>query len=410
MISWREYGKYFLVTSVYYLAAFALLFTFLYLKENLSLFSNANFLNWDAGHYFQIKTNGYDAVNTAFFPLFPFVWKAFNFTPIGIGFLNFVLFMIAVSVLCAEMKLKLIHTLIVLSVPGLFFMFLPYAEALFFFCGTIALVGLKRDKLILTALGLFLCSLCRPTTFIFIPAILIVYYVNRDGNWKTFFTKTLVCIFVLLSGLFVSFMIQKVYTGQWLTFFDSQEKWGNKLGFPTLPLTTWGGDNILRYESTAVLIGIISGVVILLVLFNKRWKEKFNFPPEVLFSIAYLAGATAIVILYRGGLLFSLNRFIYATPFLLMALGYFLSCFSFTIKQAILVFVGIILFSALFASYSHIHNLLCFAVMALIMSGVLLVNNKSRFIALGSSVALILVNSIVAYHLVMRFLLGLWVA
>ena len=208
----------------------------------------------------------------------------------------------------------------------------------------------------------------------------------------------------------LSFFIQKIGTGQWFTFFDSQEKWGNKMGLPTLPLHTWGGDNIKRYESSAFLIGIVCAVMLILLLFNKRLREKFNFPEYVVFSLAYLAGATGVVLLYRSGLLFSLNRFIYATPFVIVALGYFISHFSFTIKQSILFFFGYIVFSTLFASYSHIHNLLCFAIVGLILSGVLLLTNKNKYISLTTTIVLILVNNVIAYHLIVKFLNGFWVA
>ncbi|MDP2387013.1 MAG: hypothetical protein Q8M29_11615 [Bacteroidota bacterium] len=428
MIFLREYRKYLLTAFLYYFTAFSLLFIVLYSTGKLNIFSNTSFLNWDAAHYFSVKEHGYDPVNTAFFPLFPFFWKLVKLSPIGIGFLNFSLFLAAISLLCTEMKLKLTHTLLVLSVPGLFFMFLPYAEALFFVSGTIAIVGLKRDRLWLTVVGLFLCSLCRPTTFIFIPAIVIVYYFSVGQNEakvpiparlghsggaigrKKFFVNSAISAFVLVAGLMLSFFIQKVGTGQWFTFFDSQEKWGNKFGIPILPLHTWGGDNIKRYESSAFLIGVVCAVMLILLLFNKRLREKFNFPKYVVFSFAYLAGATGVVLLYRGGLLFSLNRFIYATPFVIVALAYFIAKFSFTIKQSVIFFFGYIIFSTLFASYSHIHNLLCFAIVGLILSGVLLLTNKNKYISLIATIVLILVNNVIAYHLISRFLTGFWVA
>lgn len=414
MVCFREYGKYLLIAFLYYFVAFFLLYIALYCNGKLDIFSNTSFLNWDAGHYFAVKENGYDPVNTAFFPLFPLLWKLTNLSPIGIGVLNFTMFLSAIGLLCAEMKLKFTHTLLVLSVPGLFFMFLPYAEALFFLSGTIAVVGLKRDKLWLSVLGLFLCSLCRPTTFIFIPAIIIVYYFSmaqyQAKDWKKFFTNSMISTLVLVAGLMLSFLIQKNGTGQWFTFFESQKNWGNKLGIPSLPLHTWGGDNITRYESSAFLIGIVCAVILTILFFNRQQKEKFNLPKHVVFSFAYLAGATAVVLLYRGGLLFSLNRFIYATPFVIVALGYFVSKFQFTIKQIILFFFGYIVFSALFASYSHIHNLLCFAIVGLVLSIFLLIANKNKYISLTATIVLILVNNVVAYHLINRFLLGQWVA
>src|ERR1700741_904497 len=108
MIPLREYGRYLLIASLYYTSALFLLLLALYAKGNPGIFNDTSFLNWDAAHYYMVKEHGYDPVNTAFFPLFPFFWKFVNVSPIGIGVINFVLFLFAISYLCAEMKLKLL--------------------------------------------------------------------------------------------------------------------------------------------------------------------------------------------------------------------------------------------------------------------------------------------------------------
>lgn len=412
----KSFGKYFLLTIGYYAGAFILLFVMLYVKGKTSLISNDAFLNWDAELYHIIKNNGYDEERTAFFPLFPFFWKLLQLTPIGIGIVNFGIFTIAVSALLNELKLPTLKSLLLLSVPGLFFMFLPYAEALFFAAATIILIGLRKENILLCSLGLFLCSMCRPTTFIFIPAVAFVYYldylVKKD---KIILKSTLLKIFsystLLVLGLLISFTIQKIYTGKWFTFFESQEQnWGNKLAIPTLPLRSWGGDNITRFDASAFFIGICCAVSMLLILFSAKFRNKLNFTKPMLFSIAYLAGATGIVLLYRSGSLFSLNRFIYATPFLLFALGYFITHFSLSTKQLIYLFFGSIVFWLIFNSYTHIHNFLCFSIVSVVFVLLCLVNNNNKWLGKLAAISLIAINTVIAYYLLTKHLSGFWVA
>ena len=128
----KNFSKYLVLTIAYYIAAFVLLFSLLYLKNKISLISNTTFLNWDAAHYYVVKNNGYDQINTAFFPLFPFLWKLLHVTPIGIGIVNFGIYMLAAAALLNELKLSTLKSFLLLSVPSIYFMFLPYAEAIFF--------------------------------------------------------------------------------------------------------------------------------------------------------------------------------------------------------------------------------------------------------------------------------------
>ncbi|MBK6835357.1 MAG: hypothetical protein IPG89_14245 [Bacteroidetes bacterium] len=411
----KNFSKYLVLTIGYYIAAFVLLFSLLYFKNKISLISNTTFLNWDAAHYYVVKNNGYDQINTAFFPLFPFFWKLLHLTPIGIGIVNFGIYTLAVSALLNELKLSTLKSFLLLSVPSIYFMFLPYAEAIFFASASIVLIGLRKDSILLCILGLFLCSVSRPTTFIFIPAIVFVYYISfiqgRDRKTiKDTSIKTSIYSFTLILGLLFSFTIQKLYTGKWFTFFESQSNWGNKLSIPTLPIRTWGGDNITRLDASAFFIGICCALTMLLMLFIPKFRDKLKFTKPMLFSIAYLAGATGVVLLYRGGLLFSLNRFIYATPFLLYALGYFISHFSFKLKQVGVLFFTTLVFWLLFNSYTHIHNFLCFAIVSGILVLVSFVNNNNKLIATASVIALIAINNVVAYYLISKHLSGFWVA
>ena len=129
----------------------------------------------------------------------------------------------------------------------------------------------------------------------------------------------------------VSF-IQFLDTGEWFKFFEAQKHWGNFLQIPRFPLTSWAGGFIVRLDGFAFLIGIILGGFLLGLIFKLKQFRNTIIPSEVIFSLAYLGGITLIVLLFRGGSLFSLNRFIFATPFIIVAFNFWIKSY-FCIKK-----------------------------------------------------------------------------
>src|SRR5262249_1845223 len=127
--------------------------------------TNGNLDHWDAFHYNNIRTNGYDFQKNkdaspavfAFFPLFPYAWKISGLDFRGIVILNYFLFVIAAwlaSMLFPENKsrgwpVSLLVFIALLVLPSAISFRIPYPEAFFAFTFFIALLGAQRKNYIM---------------------------------------------------------------------------------------------------------------------------------------------------------------------------------------------------------------------------------------------------------------------
>lgn len=376
---------------------------------NPELLNTKNFLNSDAEHYYWIKNFGYEGFRVAFFPLFPMIWKVLSLSIIGIVFFNSLLFLCSFYALIRVLKATPIETLLYLTIPSLIFCYLPYTESVFFASSTLLFIGLKKKRLWLVLIGLFLCTLSRPAFVIFIPALIIAEFLTETID-KKMFIRIIWYISIALLGNLIVGMIQYSYTGKWFEFFEVQQGWGNKLQIPKLPLTSWAGGLIVRLDGAAMVIGTVSGIVLLLKMFNVKFLNKIAFPKEIIFSLAYLGGITLSVLLFRGGSLFSLNRFVFAVPFIIIVLNYFYNLkFQLDKKALIIGFSLIFIFFFLFGSYGHIQTLLRFLFLSFYLFLILALKSENILFSKFSIITLIGLNVFFQLYFYIRFLNNGWV-
>jgi hypothetical protein len=375
-----------------------------------NLLTREHFLNWDAGHYEFIKQNGYEGYRVAFFPLFPLIWKFLSLGTYGVVLLNSIIFLSAFYFIIKKLKVEnTLEIVLYLSIPSFIFFYLPYSESIFFFCSTAILFGLKDKKYYLIYLGLFFAILARPAFTIFIPALIIT---ELCSEFRTkIFLRIAIYIGISMLGIFTVIMIQYFDTGEWFKFFEAQKNWGNTLQIPHLPLTSWAGGFIVRLDGFAFLLGAISGGFLLGIIFKVKQLRKIKFPAEVVFSLAYLGGITLIVLLFRGGSLFSLNRFIFATPFIIVALNFWIKSDFFISKKQLLSIFGIIfIFWLLFGSYVHLQLMLKYLLVTLYAILIFSLKSELHLIRKISLFALIFIGFAFQIVLFIRFLSGVWVA
>jgi hypothetical protein len=378
---------------------------FLFFEE---LFHSGNFLNWDAEHYNWIRENGYEGFRVAFFPLFPLVWRILHVGIYGIVILNGIIFLVSFYVLAKDLKLSITEMLICLSIPSFIFFYLPYTESIFFLSSTILLLGLKHDRVPLVCIGLLLATLSRPAFTIFIPALVIVELFSEKR--KNLMGRLGLYFSVIAVGMLLVGIIQYVDTGEWFKFFSIQKNWGNELQIPALPLTTWAGDFMVRLDSAAFLVGTIAGGFLTAFILKIKPINKLSIPKEVLFSLAYLGGISLSVLIFRGGSLYSLNRFVFATPFIIVAFHFWLKQgYSFNTRQLLIIFGLIFAFWFLFGSYVHIQNLLKFLFLTVYMFLIFVMRSDNDLLRKMGAILFISLNIIFQVVLYVRFLSGDWV-
>lgn len=372
--------------------------------------TQATFSRWDVEHYRYIRDHGYDVQRTAFFPLFPFLWRWLAVPPIAMGLVNLGLFAGSFAWLAWQFGWSGRQQVLLLAVPSLVFMALPYSEAVFFISGALVLVGLRRNLLGLYFLGLLLSCVSRSAAFVLLPAVIATEWLAPESRNRNFGRPAVAAAATLL-GLGISVGVHYWYTGRWFVFFAAQKLWHNELRWPALPLSNWGGSFPTRYEAPALLIGLGCAVG-LAGLAYRHWRQPLPAADRpAIFSLAYVAGITLITLATKGGELVSLSRYVYATPYFLLLLADFTGRPRLSSRQLLALF-GLmeLTWLGLFAAYGHIRTLLGFSM----VSGAVLLwlanahchPRVRRFVLLptvAGSAALLLV-------LLFRFLRHEWVA
>jgi hypothetical protein len=406
--SFRNFLKTIGLSVSFYLVLGLLFILYLKSKGNPFILTDGLFLHFDALLYKKISDTGYSHEwLCAFFPAFPFIWNLLHLSAIGISMVNAILFLFAFSLLASIYRIRPLNQLFILSIPSFIFMFTPYSESLFFLFCCLFLIGLKENYPFLIYTGLFLASLVRPTAFVFIPAYIITSYL-KNSSTRTSVRELITPVILILFGLFTTICVHYSFTEKWFVFFEAQKLWGNYLHLPSLPLKSWGGDASTRFDGSALFISIIAGIY-LVTLFQKRLKNLLFRYEDVIFSLAYLAGTSLLIIAYRDGNLYSLNRFIYATPFVIISLHWFMKNYTFMWKHFWILLVVTQLFWLLFNSYNHIHNFLMFATVSIYFLILLLTRHSNKTVAFSSIFFLIIINCIGIIKLYYRFLNNGWV-
>ncbi len=371
-----------------------------------NLFSQDHFLNWDAEHYNSIRKEGYQGFLVAFFPLFPAIWKITNLSVYGIVILNTVLYLISVYYLFLKLKLTSLELILYLSIPSAVFYYLPYSESVFFLSSTILILGIKKDNLFQVLISLFFCTLSRPSFTVLLPSLIIVE-ICFYKDFKQFFSRLISYFSACLIGVLVVALFQFEDTGKWFEFFTVQQGWGNELQLPKLPLTSWGGNMIVRFDGVAFIFGLISGLFLLLYLFKNNVFKNKVLPREIVLSLSYLGGITLMVLIFRGGSLFSLNRFVFAAPFIFIVVNYYFNRqFYFSKKQIWIIFIGLILFWFLFGSYVHIQAFLKYFLVSIYLLLFFLIKIESSIWSRFYLIFFIIINFIFQFYFFIHFLMS----
>ena len=336
-------------------------------------FTWASTLHFDALHYQWIAEHGYVSFRQAFFPMFPAIWHLLSTSTAAICVLNYSLYVGGLTWLCWSLSISTKTLVVFLLLPGAVFFAIPYTESLFFLFACMTLVGIQRDSYKLLCAGLVGCTLTRPAFTTLVPAILFAIWLKQGITWTSVYRSVAVAIASSL-GLLAVLVIQHHYTGEWFGFYKAQSGWGNQLAWPTLPLGSWGGDDVVKLDAVALLVGISAGCACVIVVYKRISEKVLTKDAATIVAWCAIASVCALTIAIRGGSLFSLNRFVFATPFALLFIH---STRNLTADRSMLkwglFFALLLLYFLLFGAYVHIQHFLSF----MLLGGFLLLAIRS---------------------------------
>lgn len=290
--------------------------------------TNENYIRWDGVHYQFIKDNGYDTRKAggdyifAFFPLFSLIWKATFLPPVGVIFLNFLLFAFGLLLLLKLFGgdcIGLFQAAIVF--PGLVCFLLPYSEAVFFLFISIGLFGYINKKYWIYFSGFLLAAMTRPAAIILVLSFLFVelYCLLRNRNILNFLKSFLRNTIPIILGTFLIALYQINYGSNSLfKFAEVQSLWGKKFGFPH-QIIDWSHESFSMDIATLVFVFIPLILLLLLYIFNIRSSKSVSHVKPIeylkLLSATYIVGSTFYILLFQNGSLNGLYRYTLCTPF-----------------------------------------------------------------------------------------------
>lgn len=322
---------------------------------------------FDAGWYKEIVEQGYifkkGPANTAFYPLFPWIWKLSHLGAWGISFLNILFFATGISIMATIYKISIVDKFIWISTPSMFYAFIPYTEALFILLISLVFLAMHKKNNVLLWISLFLVSLVRPVSMILLPAFLVIELLSND---RALWYKSLVKFIMnyglpLMAGIIFFVWYQYYETGVWFAFFKQEKNWGHEFAWPTLPFNNMYGPKALWLDALAMFVGFVS--VLFLVLWGISWlfKNRLQHDKILVLSFLYLAAIMLIAMLFNPiwgtytTNVYSTSRYAFASPFFLVFLYHF-TVYNpkYRAKHFILVFLLTQAFWLLFGSYYHI--------------------------------------------------------
>lgn len=372
------------------------IFIFYFFNHN---FQWITFLQFDAVHYYKIVHLGYDHKRSAFFPLFPWIWKILGGN-ISIGiFMNILFFSFTFAFLNQIFRWNYWQKILFLSIPTSIFYFLPYSESIFALSSTFLLYSIIHKKKYLIILSFFLMSFSRPAFSVLLPSLLVYLFFSNFS----LLTKIKILSGSTISCLIALWFINEYQCSQthinWGFYSAQTTYWDNQWRLPHFPLSSYGDIHIFRLDLVAFSLGLISILLLIQEFLNKIFQKKSTEDFSIIIY-SYIAGITLLVLFTRGGSLFSLNRFVYATIFG----GIFVVQLPQILKKHILPIILILIFLVMLNGYSHIK--LIINQLPIFITFIFLYYYEKKWAKIGW----ILLMTGLQLFLMQKFMLGHWVA
>lgn len=245
---------------------------------------------------------------------------------------NVFFFSAAYTLLSKSFKIDSSDKLFWLSMLSLYFMTVPYSEALFCLLIAAALYGIVKNIKWLVWVSLFLVSMSRATAVFLIPALLVMELLSNRKKDIFYALKSYLLQYALpvMIGTFTFVLIQYYYTGQWFIYYKVQVKnLGHEFSWPVLPFVNFYGSNrILWLSALAMVPCLLSIIIILPKIYNWVLKNKVYTDKIWLLTLTYFPIILFTMVFYnpkwgdnRTNLL-GIHRYVLCSPFIFIFLHY----------------------------------------------------------------------------------------
>lgn len=337
--------------------------------------SEDNLSHWDVIHYKSIRDHGYDLKQGsgewayAFFPLFPWIWKATGLSAFGIGILNYLLFAVSLFILGGvflpkdiKYSKRLVLYTIALVLPGTVIYSIPYTESVFFITFSMACLSLKYNNKWWFAVFFALLAMSRPAVTIILASLICtdIYFLFTRRTYHLKIGAVVTRILPILIGTAVAMYVQFTYSGQWFKFIHIQKAWGDQHFHIPEKISDWSEEGFVM--SVFVIFAVAIPVVFYLShQFIRKFSIRLDFRTKpvngeepwkeylTILSMVYVVAITAFIIFFRGGSLNGLQRYAAATPmFYVLYFSVTPRMSKISVKLRIYLISGLIFFGTIF--------------------------------------------------------------
>lgn len=281
-----------------------------------------------------VEDECYGKVRSAFFPLFPLMWRLTNSSPIAITLINYVIFILSISLLVLHLlkedKWKMLMTFgILITLPSTIIYYIPYTEALFLLTMTIAAIGILKNKYWIYFISFFLMAMVRPATIFVLIAIFATetFIFFRHKQITALIKNSFLMALPFLLGYFFSLLIQYIYSGSWTSFINATKAWSGKIQ-KLSAIADWSVEGFGMNSFAVFFVTVPATIFLVYLIFNLNNKKIFSMKlPEkygqnylLLISTCYLAAIFVFTLVTSGGNLHSFFRFTLTSPFFYIAM------------------------------------------------------------------------------------------
>ena len=328
--------------------------------------------SWDAAVYEEVSKIGYYYVNEqksngGVFILFPWVWHLLHVGIVGISMVNLLFFATGLTILTNIYPVNSNEKVLWLTTPSLYFMWVPYTEALFCMLTCIIFYAIVNQKKWLMWACLFIVSLCRPTAVFLIPSLLAMELLtnDREAGLKVFGSYLLNYALPTIAGNVAFVLVQYYYMGVWFPYYIGQSKYlGHKFSMPKLPFCTfYGGERITWLCAYAMIPCVIALILLGKKSYEWLFKNKKSDDKIWVLTLCYLPIILFVMIFFNpkwgSGTthLLGIHRYVFCSPFIFVFLYQMVSKpQTYKLKHFIFIFAlcNIVFLSML--HYTHIQK------------------------------------------------------
>ena len=335
-----------------------------------------NLYRWDAGWYHRIVREGYDhgSKNTGFFPLLPWLWKATGFSALGISIVNAGLFCIGFAFLGQALRLETRHYPLLLSIPSLYFVLVPYSEALFFLLCSLLIWGIVRRVRPMIWAALIVVGFARATAMMLLPALIALSLLSRPRDqWLAGLRETFLHYVVpSLLGLGLFVIYQWSETGVWFAYFKQQSTaWGHTFAWPTFPFDDPHGYRLLLINALGTAVNTALVVWLTVAGVKWLWRGKAISTPMMVLAAGYATGVLFLLTFYQPiwetghTNIYGTHRYSFCVPFFMTAIKHVADLRHDRPLIIALVWLACSIITLSYGSYLHINTWLAYNIVAI---------------------------------------------